>query len=98
EAQHNLENLARLETGQCALLRGQGRLETKSAGLEYRMRQCDDGGAGPERRQQHAIAAATFHTDVSALPRHRLRDRAQSHFSALGIESIAQPLGNGVVA
>src|SRR5205823_102543 len=88
EAEHNLEDVSGLESGERPLLGRDRRIEAQRTGLEHGEWQSDDDGTRAEVRLRDAVAAAAFHRHPSAPPAHGFGDGAQAHFRALRIQAV----------
>ena len=91
------------ETRQRPLFRGHRGRKTQSSssatpGLEQSHGQRDDRGTGMQDLERSTVAADTLDAHVAALPRNKLRDGAQTDLRSFGIQTVAQPLHQRVVA
>src|SRR2546423_2967015 len=98
EAEHDLEDVSGLESGERPLLGRNRRIEAQRAGLEYGEWQGNDDGRRAAARLRDAVAAAAFHNHASAPPAHGFGDGAETYFRALRIQAVAQPPHDRVAA
>src|SRR5216684_3414455 len=98
EPQYDFENVSDLETCERPLFRGYRGRESERARLEHRDGERHDRGARLRDLERSTVARMTFNADIASLPRDDVRDRAQAELRSVGIEAIAQPLHQRVVA